>query len=280
MADAARTLRFRGTHAFGISYAEGDIVVRGRWAFDCTADHVSGSQSEPNFGEHWGKFWRPTDGFVIPGAGNVLAFPPAPAPSPSQPQQHPARQPSAPDAAPSAPALRQPYTLDNLPPALIPRAQDIALEGEGMLPNVSMELDWLRKMVSQTVRREWVDGELAKLKALIARLVERIGEGAAPALPESEIAAECWRRKAAVLGAPDRATAEAMVHAMTREQVRLLRKRDRGEVWSAEDAARDAVLDTIDRHLVELDRAAARLEELCPPDAVSARHWPQIGGPA
>lgn len=284
-AQPATTLRFRGTWGPGRYYLAGDVVARGPHSFQAVSPHVAGGQSEPGLGGAWPNYWTPTDGtggFVSPDGGpatdpaQVATLPSLPVPlghlgdaSARQAAPHLSGA-SMPQAAPRPDASAH----ENLP-AVLPNASEIPDDSDVSMPNVAMALSWLKQMIAHTARKKDVEDELERIHGLLTRLVERVEAGVPALEAENLVQREAWRRKLRVLNAATRGEGERMISAMTREYVRLLRKRDRGETLTAHEATRAAVLDRLDRLLMQIDDRAAELENAEPEDVTLDRHWPR-----
>jgi hypothetical protein len=266
--DGRGMIRIRGTWSRGTQYLRGDVVAQGPRAYSAIVEHVSGDQSQPVFGARCAEFWGSADTTLSPApvqpvSHQVIQFPMA-----LNAQSAPA---SAPAASPRMPVGAAP----SLPSA----ASDVPDDSDVAMPNVAMALSWLKAMVGQCVRRDWVEEELQRIDEIISRLVHRLEDLGAPntLVASKPVEVEAWRRKAAVLSATDRTQAEAMRNAMLWEWVRLLRKRDRGETWTAQEATRAAVLDVLDRECEAIDQAASALEFDTPADVAADKHWPRMG---
>lgn len=255
---AQQVKNFRGVWRAGVNYDAGDIVARGRWSYEAIGgSHVAGGQSEPAFGAHWAMFWRPLDGVAEGGPAAVSI---APAPS-----------------LVSVPALVASNVTPLAPPP-VSRAEPVS---SSEIPddsdvggvNVSHSLSMLKGMLSAAARRE----EIGQLLEILRRLERRIDAAGAPAI-EDPVTSEAWRRKCDLLAVATRSEAEAEMGRMTREYVRLLRKRDRGQTLTSGEAARFAVLDILDAGLAAIEEREAALRDCAPQDVTADRHWPVIGG--
>lgn len=260
-------IRIRGTWARGMHYVPGDVVVQGPATYQALVDHVSGDTTQPVFGPQAGEFWGVLDASLGRQA---------------QPQA-PHTPPAAGSSIPAAQVVPFPVVMPAGQPALpadVPSAEHIADTSNIGLPNVAMSLSWLKEMVGHAARREWVADELERLQQLIERLAHRLeGLGPPAALPHDDpLETEKWRRIARVLDARNQPEAEAIRSAMGWEMLRLLRKRDRGEIWTAQEAARAAVLDVLDREVEAIEAAAKALSLETPDDLAGDKHWPRIGG--
>lgn len=295
----AAQIRFRGIWRTGENFSPGDVVARGRFGFEAIADHVAGCQSEPGLGEQWPRFWKPTDGYgggasgadLLPkasersfvGASGAEVLPKA-----SQfAEEHPRSFAGASDAQvlPKASQFAQEHPRDNVSPfpvpvarpvasvpAAVPSASEIHDDSDAGGINVAHSLSLLRGMFDAAARRE----DLHELLSLLQRLERRIDAIGAPAL-EDPISAEAWRRKCGLLGVATRRDAEAEMSVMTREYVRLLRKRDKGLHLSPKEAARFAVLDVLDQALADIEAREIDLRSIEPADITDDKHWPSLG---
>jgi hypothetical protein len=284
---------FRGTWRVGVYYHAGDIAARGPWSFEATVDHLAGTQSEPNSGADWASYWKPTDGVALAGSTpiapqqqvTVIPFPipygAHPSPVPVGPSVSPAPVMTAPQPAPlSVPPLAPPAQLPAVIPPPAPRslaASEIVDDSQDGNLNVAFALDALRKQIQHSVRQD-------DLPALLEQIIARL-EGREPnVLPAPDdvdpVTAEAWRRKCEILQAPTIAAADKQINGMTREMVRLLRKRDKGGAFTPLEASRIAILDMLDQHLADIDARAADLSLTTPPDITADRHWPQFGSPS
>ena len=281
MAQSAPTLkRMIGIWRLGSQMSAGDVCVVGRWAFEALVDHVSGPQSQPNFGDHWAQFWKPVDGYEL---GNVVPLQiAAGAPQAATPLQlvpaasSPTPVPLTAAAPPASPVPSVPAAPPSREIAPVPASSEIVDDSDLGMPNVAMSLSWLKAMVVKSAQAEYVDAEIAHLEAEIDKI--RAHVSGAPARQADPIEAELWRRKCLVLDVDTRGEAEGMILDLTREHLRLLAKRDRGGIWTTQEAARATVLEVIDNELVKLDEAARAMRDTTPPDVRADRHWPRIGG--
>lgn len=276
--------RFRGTWVSGQAYETRDIAVTGRWSFEAIMDHVGGQQSQPGHGAHWTRYWRPIEGF-----GGYL-----PAPSVAQ-QGQPARGYGGPEIVtpPTAQILHLPapsgVSLDAGVPApddvaepaapqlpMLPAAaSQIPDDSDIKMPNVAMALSWVKAMLAQTVRREDLVEDLTHLEAQLRELAARIGDTLRPILTPAQI--EALARKARVYGVESVADVTAAEMKMMRAQIRLLRKRDAGEPYTAHDAAMATILDSMSRAIAAIDEAADALEQTGASDVEHDKHWPILG---
>lgn len=273
---AAIIHRFRGTWVSGQAYDARDIAVTGRWSFEATMDHVAGQQSQPGHGAHWTRYWRPIEGFGVveaPARGQPLPAPPATAtilhlPAPVPLGTGVAVEPDE-AGAPVRPAA------DGALPAHIPSASEIPDDSDIGLPNLGMALSWIKAMLKDSVRRAELADDLRHLEEQMKALADRIGAVLQPCL--SPVQAEALTRKARVYGVETDAEVTAAEMKMMRAQIRLLRKRDTGEAYTAQDAAMATILDSMSRAIGDIDEAAEALEHSGAADVASDQHWPQIG---
>lgn len=252
---------FRGLWRAGVHYHAGDIVARGRSSVECVSHHVAGTQSEPLSGADWARYWTPVQDFVSAAPGIAL-LPVAP----------PANLPAVVSPAPVAAAV---------PPAPV-RASEIEDDSEGGIVNVAVALDAIRRRLAVSAGSQ---EQLAAALVSLERRLASLEHGSLAAHPASDdaldaVTAEAWRRKCDVLQAPSIAAARAQIDGMTREMVRLLRKRDKGGHFSPLEASRIAILDALDQHLADIDARAEVLALETPRDITADRHWPQIWGAA
>lgn len=276
-------LKFKGTWRIGVYFHAGDISVRGPWTYEAIADHVAGTQSEPGAGADWARYWKGSDGVVVaravatsdplptaPAVPNVtvvpfpvMTSPPAPlvdqAPVPVQREVH---------------SLPVPATAPSLP-ATVPAASEILDDSQEGALSVAFALDAIRQKLAHAVRRD----DLAQaLSAFAERLALLEAKAPEPALEHADpIVAEAWRRKCELLQVPTIAAARAQIDGMTRDMLRLLRKRDKGGAFTPLEASRVAILDVLDQHLADIDARAAELALETPPDITADRHWPTLG---
>ncbi|MGL4397644.1 MAG: hypothetical protein ACRCS9_13975 [Hyphomicrobium sp.] len=261
------TGRYRHTWRAGEQYLPGDRCVVGAGTFESLQNQVSGPRSQPGVGEHWTMFWAPVEGYLVHGP-NVTPFPAAPVQAQIT-QQSP--QPQGLLAA-------GPYVA--VPPVIADQLRRIAgippEADEPVLPPSDTET--ALAIDSLSIRMERAEAEAAKMRDLVAGLAKHLGQANIPAvLLDNPIRTEAWRRKAAVLNASDRAEAEELFKQMLAQGYKLLRKRDRGDTWTSQEAARAAVLDTLHDQLERIDDAAASLEHFTPDDITADRHWPRLG---
>lgn len=269
----AQVLTFRGIWRVGMYYHAGDIVARGPWSHECLGDHLAGAQSEPGSGAECARYWRPSDGVAV--SKPQREAPRADAVQPVTVVQFPASQGFALErpAERQLPAVAAPVGV----PATMPVASEIADDSQGGALNVAFALDTLRQQLAHAVRREDLAAALSAIAQRLDRLEARAGE-ASPAHDLTDpVTAEAWRRKCELLQAPTIAAARAQIEGMTRDMVRLLRKRDKGGAFTPLEASRVAILDVLDQHISDIDARAAELMLATPPDITADRHWPQLG---
>ncbi len=298
MTQAAQQIyRFRGAWASGAAYDENDISITGRWSWRALCPHVAGQQSQPAHGEHWTRFWAPIDGFGAMIVSQALQLPPAPplvspvvVQFPAAFAAHPVPAPvsgslaAAPLLATQDPPLQQsapgpisgPISgpVPNLPALVasgIPNDSDIPFD------NVAMCLSWLKAMVDKTASRDWVDDQVDAVERLLESAVRRIESALIAAPLDTPVRAEVWRRKGLVLGLSSRVDVFSQEQKMLRQTVRLLRKRDRGEGLTAQEAAMATILDELDQAMEAIDMAAEAIEHDPPDDVTADAHWPRLG---
>jgi len=243
-------LRIRGSWRIGADFARGDIVARGSRNFEARCQHIAGTESEPQLGARWSDYWDVWD------SSSVFSAPPAALPAPmGQIITLPAH----------VPAVDIPYPE---PPA--PQSTDLDLA-------TRLEIDSLRSQMRNFARTDWVNGQLQRIEQLLRGLAERVRAGK-EAVFDSPVRAEMWRRIGLVVSSADRAEAELIVTRMMRERIRLLAKRDRGQLWSTEEATRASVLEFIDTQIARLEERAELLEAHAIEDPTDDKHWPKFGG--
>lgn len=277
----AHMLSFRGLWRIGVYYHVGDVVARGPRSFEATVDHVAGTQSEPASGADWGRYWKPSEGVAY------LREPP-PVAQPAQPLSvipFPLAAPPLPVAhhAPGA-AIAQPAPPPKLPipigpdPSRMPAASEIADDSESGGLNVAFALDAIRQRLDRAVRQDDLQAALLSIAARLDRLEARQPDAELSDNAFDAVTAEAWRRKCEVLQVPTIAAARAQIDGMTREMLRMLRKRDKGGAFTPLEASRIAILDQYDQYLEEIDARADVLAIETPPDITNDRHWPKLGG--
>lgn len=266
-------LTFRGQWRAGVYYHAGDVAARGPWSYEVLpgASHIAGTQSEPGSGSEWARYWRQSEGVVVtpPPARAEPAQPPTVLNFPALPGASEARQLLAPAVSPPPSNV----------PARVPSASEIVDDSQDGAMSVAFALDAIRQRLTHAVRRE----DLASALTAIAQRLDRLEQGGhaleAPE-PIDPVLAEAWRRKCELLQAPTIAAARAQIDGMTRDMLRLLRKRDRGGAFTPLEASRIAILDVLDQHLADIDARAAELANATPPDITADRHWPKLGATA
>lgn len=255
-------VRFRASWRLGESYHRGDVAARGMRSYRSLKHHVAGAASEPGHGDDWTSYWEAyglddeLHGVQRRQLAVIETLPPANAPAPSVP------------AVPAVPVdERRPAAVPTqqvLPPQDM-RASDIIDDsGEGPAMNVAFALDALRQQL-KAVQQKIATRQTAGPDQTVSAPPQ--GEGGC------ELTAELWRRKADILGATSIAECQAMMHAAQWEWSRLIRKLQRGEVWTSEEVARNAILESIDQLFCDLDRAYDRLRSDPPLDVDHDRHW-------
>lgn len=280
-------LRFRGAWSSGQAYDADDIAVTGRWSFRALAGHVAGTQSQPGIGAHWTQFWEPIEGFGT--VVRIAVEPPAVAPPQALRIAHAYDAAGTPVTqalpAPAGVTTQQPaaVSLQSAPPAkdlpaVMPAASEIHNDSDAPFPNVSLCLSWLTAMAHQSARREELDDGLQHIERELIRHIKRLEASlvATPADTLTPLAAEALRRKAIVLGVETPGEVRHAEARMVRSMVRLLRKRDRGEGLTAQEAAMQSILDSLDAALEEIDGAVDAIAQDPPLDVTSDDHWPKL----
>ncbi len=265
-AAAQEILEFRGAWASGMSFRENDITVTGRWSWRCILDHVAGTQSQPGHGAHWTRFWLPIDGF------GRIAGPFHPKVSPSLVSGDGVVQLPVVSVPPAA----SPPAVTALPAEPL-AASRIADDSDNPQPNLAMTLSWIKAVLAQTARREDIEADLRQLEGQLRDLADRLVNLRVPSL--TPIRAEVMRRKARVLCVAGPAEVAAAELRMMREQIRLLRLRDKGSAFTARDAALFQVLDSVTDALAAIEAAAEALEATGTTllDVTEDVHWPPLG---
>lgn len=274
-------LTFRGQWRAGVYYHAGDVAARGPWSYEVLpgASHIAGTQSEPGSGSEWARYWRQSEGVVVPSqqqrtepaqALTVVQFPTPPAAAPVVVQTPPVMPAPLPGAASSSGAPQH---------AQAPAASEIMDDSSEGAMSVAFALDAIRQRLTGLVRREDLAAALQKLSQRLDRLEQGTQLVDAPE-PIDPVLTEAWRRKCELLQAPTIAAARAQIDGMTRDMLRLLRKRDKGGAFTPLEASRIAILDVLDQHLADIDARAAELALTTPPDITADRHWPTLGAMA
>lgn len=282
-AAAQQILRFRGTWSQGTGYEAGDVCVTGRWSWECICSHVSGQQSQPGHGEHWARNWQPIEGF---GSVAAPALTPIAAAAPRSAAVIHLAPPASRDHLPAVAAPASPPATAGGEDALlgatapvpvrIPSTSEIPDDSEIGMPNLAMALSWVKAMLGQMARREDLEADFRELEAQLRALAARLGSSP----PLDPVRAEAARRKALVLGVSTAGEVDDAERRMVRKMLQLLRKRETGADYTAQDAAMAAILDELVKALGEIDDAADALAENGLPNVAEDANWPLLTRPA